>query len=419
MPTLRSPITLMLVLAIGLTAIACRRAAESPALPTPGPGPTDTLMPSTPAATDQSTTPPAESPPPTGEPIATPELTPGPPPAGLVWNEPSGAFSVADAPAGAVSASSGGLAGQLFIVGTTDDEAASAVWRSADGQAWQRIVLPDSADVALQAITDGPNGLAAVGFSYGSEDPVPAGWHSRDGLAWQPISGDMGAGEMRVVAAGGDGYLALGSDPVTGEVLGWTSADGIAWSIGSPVSGIDGGTTLNGLSAVTDGYLAYGSATSAEAAVWHSIDGVAWQAIALPNGSDSTVNEIAVSSGLYVAVGARTDDELAQSMAWYSLDGRSWEISVDGGDGAMYGVAPLGEGFVAVGAIELARFRFDAAAWLSADGRTWFRLADDPTFHQARMYDALPGGGGVVVIGERSDELAEVSQPTLWVARGE
>lgn len=422
MPTLRPTLTLLLALALCLTVLAgCRPSVEPTTAPTPGSDPTSAVSPAPSTdgqPTDGAPTEPAAS-------LAAGETTSptaGPtdstPVTGVAWRDASSGFSVSDALADTTVGTSAGVAGRWIVIGTTDDEEAAASWISSDGQSWQRVVLPASADVELQSVTDGPNGLVAVGFSYAADEPVPAGWHSLDGQSWQPIGGDLGAGEMSAVAAA-DGYLALGSDPATDGVIAWSSADGIGWSAGSAVGGIDGGAIINGLIPFAGGYLAYGATTGEAAAVWHSADGFAWQLAALPQGQGSTVSHLAAGEGKYVAVGARADGELAQSMAWLSPDGLAWEATLVGGDGAMYGVAPMGDGFVAVGAVELARFRFDGAAWLSADGLTWSRLAADPSFGQARMYGVLAGPAGVLVVGERSDASAEVTQPALWVATAE
>jgi hypothetical protein len=441
----------LLVAALAFGGVACRpvsgpspgpaltpptTALATPAepLPTPPAGPTPAGPTESPAPgeTPPAETPPGEPPPGETPPGETPASSPGQPGQDLGitgWQRQADVgFTVADAPSAAIATGRDGVGGgRLFAVGSSEDGdvGVAAAWSSADGSGWTRQQLPDAALSALQSVADGPAGLVAVGFSYGAEVPAPVVWRSADGDAWQRVADPaLGAGEMRAVAGGPRGYLALGvEEGAQARTVMWQSQDGLAWSGPAVVGAIPTGSTINGLIASADGYLAYGSlptgAPSDQPVIWLSVDGTSWEQLEVPGPPGGVVNDVSVGADVIVAVGAAYgEDDLGEVLTWLSNNGREWELTSDGSTaGAMSGVAAFGGGFVAVGAIEHARFLFDAAAWSSVDGRTWTRLSDDPSFEQARLYDVIPAGDRLAAIGERGlDQLAEEIEPAVWLS---
>jgi hypothetical protein len=65
-------------------------------------------------------------------------------------------------------------------------------------------------------------------------------------------------------------------------------------------------------------------------------------------------------------------------------------------------VAPLGEGFLIVGAT---REPSAGRAWISSDGLKWSRLEDDPAFEGAGMTHVAAFGDGVVALGPKGRRL--------------
>ena len=110
-----------------------------------------------------------------------------------------------------------------------------------------------------------------------------------------------------------------------------------------------------------------GSDDPARPGNWVSADGIAWTATpAADRDGLARVESLAASSGGFVA----TQSGVLGVAPWISpADGRGWRHvgSVTAApDAVVTDVTAAGRGFVAVG------FKgWDAAAWVSADGRTW------------------------------------------------
>lgn len=246
-------------------------------------------------------------------------------------------------------------------------------WTSTDGVAWTRQALDDSvfgghAEIGEMA-SDGTRIVAVgaisrideevswvnpdgEGFEWSPEDPVV--WWSDDGIEWTRIILDAGVEDARLghVAYGPAGYVALGyldrykldadtrsetcgGEPYTGgvcfgDLVTWTSPDGIEWSQHRP----DIRGRVNAIEAVADGYLAGGSRSTASCAlgvdgyewcdrapvIWHSPDGVNWTEMAeLPGttpGSPFEANHVwrMTSHGpVVLAQGARSVTTLNES----------------------------------------------------------------------------------------------------------
>lgn len=107
----------------------------------------------------------------------------------------------------------------------------AAVWISSDGRAWER--LPDEAAFRLarmSAIAERDGLLVAAGAAREGEDDVPAIWRSSDGRRWSRIELSSSSGAIEDIAAGADGFVAVGSSGRTGLLAtAWRSADGLSW----------------------------------------------------------------------------------------------------------------------------------------------------------------------------------------------
>lgn len=179
----------------------------------------------------------------------------------------------------------------------------AAVWRSEDGETWQRVESPHLGLVGYQPNTDGQFngeivdvdyalgvGYVAVGSASRSGDDAidfptqyPAAWVSADGLSWQRYSLD---GEFRlrgVTTVDGSiiahGVSTLHGSPTADAVI-FTSDDGIKWV--EAAGEFDGLDPTDGVQAVNDlvevpgiGLFALGSddvefETKGAAAVWRT-----------------------------------------------------------------------------------------------------------------------------------------------------
>jgi hypothetical protein len=155
---------------------------------------------------------------------------------------------------------------------------------------------------------------------------------------------------------------------------------------------------------------------------WTSVDGSEWQPV--PDDpvafADAEVRAIAPLGDGYVAVGVvGTAQNPSAAVAWTSADGRTWtrvdDPSFVGGVAVAVAVAPFG-GLVAVGS-DLDRR--EAVAWTSPDGHRWTRAPSEPSREwpggYAWMTDVVAIGETVVAIGE--DQGLQRGTATSWVSR--
>lgn len=273
----------------------------------------------------------------------------------------------------------------------SDADWEAAVWVSGDGDSWSRLDLPDSVvggigdQVMLDVAGVGPR-LVAVGY---------------DDQQWAPVS----TNEEIEALPGPNGAI-------------WASADGLEWErLEDPDGVFSGPENIVITSVVARGSrLIAGGWVDDKAAVWTSEDGYDWTRIPhqedIFGGLDAVgIHELAAGGSGVVAVGVdfneatwedyqvhpetKTNEALntgwPKAAVWYSVDGFSWQ-RVDrfnpefGGQpeghadpldptGAMsyaWNVVALENGFVAGG-----YGQFDRAIWVSEDGLTWIRIADD------------------------------------------
>jgi hypothetical protein len=101
---------------------------------------------------------------------------------------------------------------------------------SADGRSWTGIdaALGDGSYVYNMAWRDGR--FTAVG---GTGIGQPAVWTSVDGRDWVGVAtlGAVSGVDLYTVQAGPAGWLILGRDGQRSNAIGWTSADGLCWSM--------------------------------------------------------------------------------------------------------------------------------------------------------------------------------------------
>jgi hypothetical protein len=101
---------------------------------------------------------------------------------------------------------------------------------SRDGRSWKGTgeVLGDGAYVYNMAWRDGR--FTAVG---GRGIGRPVAWTSGDGQAWEPIDtfGPVSGVDLYTVQAGPAGWVILGRESEGSNAVGWTSSDGLCWSV--------------------------------------------------------------------------------------------------------------------------------------------------------------------------------------------
>jgi len=249
------------------------------------------------------------------------------------------------------------------------------------------------------------------------------------GYRWSrvPPDEDVFTAHMQSVTAGGPGFVAVGSgetEDMPAYAAVWTSADGITWSRVPNDEVVFGDSIMVDVTAGGPGLVAVGGSdiTRADgtddttAAVWTSIDGIAWSKV--PDTEDvfdgASMESVTVGGPGLVAVGGSefiradgTDGDIAT--VWTSVDGIVWsrvpnQDEVFGGPRnlSMQSVTAGGPGLVAVGSGDPHDGEV-AAVWTSIDGMTWSRVPHDEAVFggagEQTMTDVTVGGPGLVAVG--------------------
>ncbi len=142
-----------------------------------------------------------------------------------------------------------------------------------------------------------------------------------------------GSAAMDLVAAGGLGVFASGT--IGGQEAVWYSTDGLHWSrLKGAEQIINGATTphIDTLLVAANGVYAAGSVadgSATDASVWSSTDGITWQQVRTAKDSftgdgDHTINGLASLGTGLVAVGAVRSGQSWSPASWISPDGLSW-----------------------------------------------------------------------------------------------
>jgi hypothetical protein len=302
------------------------------------------------------------------------------------------------------------IGGSVVAVGSTGSGPLALA--STDGGTWTRASEQPSFETpggaGMSSLITWQGGLVAIGPG----DRQSVAWRSTDGLTWEktyeshyPSDEEIAAGyafegAMYRGAQGPTGLVAVGLsvNGLTGDFGGaaWTSQDGASWTSVPPDVQLSR-APLYDVTVLGDGsYVAVGGYLGATSLL--SPDGRSWtlheQRDVL---SDGQLRAITVGSGgRVIAVG----DESAQGFSATSSDGALWQRGLCNGamtDAVIHAVSPLGDGFVAGGAVGA-----QAAIWVSADGRSWERVR------------AQLGAGQVSAILSRPDAIIAVGTG-VWV----
>jgi hypothetical protein len=249
-----------------------------------------------------------------------------------------------------------------------------------------------------------------------SPSPGPSMAHPADAPAWQASE----LGGAQAIASGHGRFVAVGSDgSFPPQAAAWTSSDGLTWDPATVVSP-EAGTTMTAVTAVEDGFVAFGSASTTggadpdQIAAWHSPDGTSWERAdvtrAAKSGLGAAVRAVADGPSGPLALGVFFGQDVDSHRLWQSTDGVSWEpTSLPKGQNLLWStILATPDGYLLIGQ----KLGGRSSNWRSADGVTWERLADSP-----RMIDAAAAPDGTVVgVGQndiwRSTDLQ--SWDSVW-----
>lgn len=242
---------------------------------------------------------------------------------------------------------------------------------SADAKGWGLSKV--SAQVSVVAFGGGK--FAALARSGG------AVYTSPDGISWANASASGVPAEMADMVFDNGKFVAVGS---AGK--GCWSSDGASWT-GFTLNDAD---DFNAVKYGNNTFLALG----AKGSVYKSSDGSSWTRLA--GNSVTSYKQIVYGASKYVAVG--------DSGVSVSSDGKDWVRKESAKN--LVGVA-FGDGkFVAVGS--------NGTIISSTNGDTWEAYNADNT-----VFTSVAFGGGIFVVGGRTEGIAQTSKPVVYILNGQ
>jgi hypothetical protein len=339
----------------------------------------------------------------------------------------------------AVSLTSSGF----VAVGTDELPADAAVWVSADGTSWTRVVSDAFSGVADDNGVDGDqhmndvietiHGTVAVGAGeFSQRHEVDAGvWILRE-TEWERVEHESLTGEGSQQAATiiefHGGLYAAGSSESAGNFMPvvWSSADGVDWEVATGAAFDQPGVILD-LVSTSDFLLGVGllETLPPRPAVWITRDGATWELIDSSQGSievpDTTVSTfmraVTIGSAGFIAVGAAGDP--SAGLVWVSSDGFEWDLAGELIDSERpsnpvfpSSVVATDRGVTAVGIGPVfgafPPFSY-AEAWVSREGTTWSHvertssstvaLGPGAPWHVGAFSDVIAVGSGLLAVG--------------------
>lgn len=278
-----------------------------------------------------------------------------------------------------------------------------------------------------------------------STSPAPpegiSGW-SR--VSWSRVGALPKGVDASALAAWGDGYVLVGADRPDRanrqQGGAWHSTDLSTWSRMATVGGPDDATALSSLVALPSRLIVLGTQQPAGCVgsvdapcdlptiiAWASTDGIAWDELTGSTGfGTGTIADVATGPGQALAVGAQGWSVPA---IWRSVDGLQWEAEAlpadTFADAHLFGVNSFAGGWVVTGMTGGHELRCcddgwgadetRPAAWWSADGVTWQRAetATGASESGARLGDVFAASRGLVAVddGDPVDRVEPVGSP--------
>jgi hypothetical protein len=302
-----------------------------------------------------------------------------------------------------------------------DDAFLSVLWRSADGATWMRATQQDDVKQVRDLAVGGP-GFVAVGAA-GNDVGV---WLSTDGDSWERIVDDsLKDGSADTLLVTDSGLIAFGSrsDDFDQRMI-WTSEDGREWLAATNETGR---AVASGLLVATDydgRAVAFVQAQeNGPITVWETTGRADWTEVGeLPDSADALVDGTAGGPRGWVALGSA--NETGAAAAWASDDGRTWR-SVGTGPDVSSDLVADDAGFVAVGYVGSLpgetcgdQRPFEMKTWTSVDGDAW-TLQPSTEDGLASVLQAVVVDRTLIGMGidwTKGDVGSGTGEPTAWTA---
>jgi hypothetical protein len=214
--------------------------------------------------------------------------------------------------------------GGLVAVGRGDtfdvETEQAAAFISSDGTSWRRAEGGPEMRGQMIDVVATDMGLFAVGGIPG-EDAAGI-WRSSDGEIWERTGGDFEHAFMWAIAEGGPSLVIAGwrRNPEP-DLAVWTSIDGVEWALAPDPEGFEGFEGVDVIEHNGALVMVGGSVFESEARIWTSADAVAWEVADVPESLvNASIRKLVPTSFGLLALGGRGMD----GAAWLSPDGLSW-----------------------------------------------------------------------------------------------
>lgn len=127
----------------------------------------------------------------------------------------------------------------------------------------------------LDAIAWNTSGFVAVADSDADRGLA---WHSSDGVEWRPLPGPFSEMVIDGVEATDAALVVFGRNPISGDLMLWSSEDNVNWSAAVVGMGFPAGSRLRSVASTENGLIAVGiNAETFDPLVWTSSGGNGWQ----------------------------------------------------------------------------------------------------------------------------------------------
>lgn len=302
------------------------------------------------------------------------------------------------------------------------------VWTSSDGAHWDmRDDLPAFQHSSLHQVISVDGRLVVAGTYAEPQEgqngiPVAALWTSSDGTSWERVPGDV-PGMMTLGPHGLVGIITEPSDART-DPTNWfaTSSDGISWERDS----IGWRGDVHDVAARADGiFVAVGASSEdrpGEAAIWYTSEVGGWIEHTTTDAPEAWLASVTVFDGQFlVAVNdpKPQPDGSDRGEVWVTDDPTtgSWTSIANLGTMHPTGIFALEDALVAVGTDESEALS-DATAWVSTDLVHWGQVSRDEAFTGVNNEVAavIPmRQGGLMAVGWYYEPEAGHIVPVAWL----
>jgi hypothetical protein len=327
-------------------------------------------------------------------------------------------------------------------------DVSGAGWAAAPNQPGLQmgVSVPTSGpERGIYDIAKGPAGLVAVGYDYNPPRSTcavapcatgPAVWRSADGQTWERVDLDLGPGivdrfsdpivaitadDRRYVMVGYAQTLAAEGELGPAHAAAWTSSDGIDWTRATDSDDLDVGLCIDtgeepdcgGMLDVVStptGFVAVGHTRNGipgqdRPAAWTSPDGLTWTSALYGLDFDGRLSAVAAGGPGIVAVGTLCQPDCVGSnaggIATTSSDGTEWTPVPVTGAPALEAIASTRRQQFAIGRADQSQGPTDLELWRGNDGVGWRRESGLPVMTDADGYigsDIAASSDRVVVV---------------------